>query len=345
MMVHSDFAEGILWVLLSAFGNGSFGLFLKYSHHWKWEHTWLIYSLLAMVVIPWTMAFATVPGLPHLLGSVRDADLVRVSLYGLGWGVGAVLYGLALKMVGLALTYAIAGGLATACGSLLPLVLLHPQELLTQRGWMIIGGVCLIVIGVGLSSWAAHLKTTALTLSSGDVSALSERRSPVSGVLVAIGAGLLTSMLNLSFAYGAPLGKIAMNHGTDPLFAANLIWIVALPAGFLANAAYCAHLIRKGQTWHLFSVSWVSYGLALGMAVLWSAGYIFYGFAGSKLGELAAVVGWPLMSSLTILTANFWGAVSGEWARSGTKPRLVMSGAVLLLSVGMFIIGGAQSGR
>ncbi|MCI0628761.1 MAG: hypothetical protein L0387_45140, partial [Acidobacteria bacterium] len=137
----------------------------------------------------------------------------------------------------------------------------------------------------------------------------------------------------------------AVNHGTHPLFAANLIWIVALPAGFLANAAYCAHLIRKGQSWSLFSSHWTPFGLALGMALLWSAGYIFYGFAGSKLGELAAVVGWPLMSSLTILTANFWGAVSGEWARSGTKPRLVMSGAVFLLCVGMFIVGGAESGR
>jgi L-rhamnose-proton symport protein (RhaT) len=50
--VHSEFAEGIVWVLLSAFGNGSFGLFLKYNRDWKWEHMWLIYSLLAMLVIP-----------------------------------------------------------------------------------------------------------------------------------------------------------------------------------------------------------------------------------------------------------------------------------------------------
>jgi hypothetical protein len=51
------------------------------------------------------MGFATVPGLPQILGSVPDVDLALVFLYGFGWGVGAVLYGLALNMVGLALTY------------------------------------------------------------------------------------------------------------------------------------------------------------------------------------------------------------------------------------------------
>jgi L-rhamnose-H+ transport protein len=333
---------GIFWVLLAALGNGSFGLLLKYNRHWNWEHLWLIYSLFAMVLFPWTVAFVTVPGLPHILALVPNADIGRVFLNGFCWGVGAVLYGLALKKVGLALTYGIAGGLATAAGSLLPLVILHPQELPTLRGRMIIGGVCLIVIGVALSSLAANLKATAIAKSA-NIDAVQEGASFVSGIAVAIGAGLLSSMLNLSFAYGAPLGRVAVTHGTDPLFAANLIWAVALPAGFLANAAYCAHLIRKNQSVHLFSSHRATFGLAVGMAVMWSGGYMCYGFAGSKLGELAAEVGWPLMSSLTILIANFWGAVSGEWARSGTKPRLVMAGAVLLLCAGMFIVGGAES--
>jgi len=79
--------------------------------------------------------------------------------------------------------------------------------------------------------------------------------------------------------------------------------------------------------------------------VLWAGGYVCYGFAGAKLGDLAAVVGWPLMSSLTILIANFWGAASGEWRQSAPRPRVVMVAAVALLCAGIFILGGAQSVR
>ncbi len=343
MSEQSDLSSGIFWVLLAAFGNGSFGLLLKYNRHWKWEHMWLIYSLFAMVVFPGALAFLTIPGLPHVLGLAPVADKARVFLFGFGWGLGAVLYGLALKKVGLALTYGIAGGLATSLGSLLPLVLLHPQELLTPRGWMIIGGVSLIVVGVALSSRAAHLKSVALAHASTNVSTFAERKELASGVPIAIGAGLLCSMLNLSFAFGAPLGRIAVENGTTPLFAAKLIWVVALPAGFLPNAAYCIHLIRKNQPVNLLARHSVSFCLAVGMGVLWSGGYICYGFAGVKLGDLAAEVGWPLMSSLTILIANFWGTASGEWSGSGRNPRLVMAGAVLLLCAGMFVVGGAES--
>ena len=333
---------GILLILAGAFASGSFGLLLKRDSKWEWQHIWLIYSFFGMLVIPWGLGLATVPGLLRVLASANTGDLTRVFIYGLGWGIGAVLYGLALKLVGLALSYAIVMGLTAAVGSLAPLILLHSHELLTLRGLLIVVGVALVVGGVISSSWAGYLRTAALTHSSrqGHVQA---RGDFATGLAAAILSGLLSPMLNLSFAYGDPLVRLAIQNGADSLFAANVIWVVALSAGFIANAAYCVYLIKRSRSGKLLMGHGKEYGFALVMALLWSAGYIFYGIGGSRLGELAAVVGWPLMSSMTILSASFWGALSGEWAGSGRRSRLVMGASVALLCAGMIVVGSSET--
>ena len=153
--------EAVLLILAGATANGSFGLLLKRAGPWRWEHIWLIYSLFGMAVIPWAMAASTVPSLPALLATASSEDIARVALYGLGWGVGSVLYGLALKLVGLGLSYAIVMGLTAAIGSLAPLVLLHREKVATREGSLILIGVAIVVAGVVLSGWAGHLKSTA----------------------------------------------------------------------------------------------------------------------------------------------------------------------------------------
>jgi L-rhamnose-H+ transport protein len=334
--------SSILLILAGAFASGSFGVFLKRTKDWEWQHIWLVYSVFGMLAIPWALGFLTVPALLRVLSEANAGDLIRVFLYGLGWGIGAVLYGLALKLVGLALSYAIVMGLTAAIGTLAPLILLHRNELFTVKGLLIVVGVVLIVGGVVSSSWAGYLKTAAqkgLTRANFEQT----RQSFLSGLAAAVLSGLLSPMLNLSFAYGEPLVSLARQNGADSLFAANIIWVVALSAGFIANGAYCVYLIGRSRSSHLLLGHGQQYRVALIMAVLWSAGYIFYGIGGSRLGELAAVVGWPLMSSMTILSASFWGAISGEWTGSGHKPRLVMSAAVGLLCAGMIVVGSAEA--
>ena len=150
-------------------------------------------------------------------------------------------------------------------------------------------------------------------------------------------------MLNLSFAYGTPLAELAVNLGTQPSMAANVIWVVALSAGFFVNAGYCIYLIFKKRTGQTLLGQHFHYGLGLAMGVLWFSGIVFYGIGGSKLGKLGAVIGWPVMSSMSIITASFWGAVSGEWSGTGRKPVAVMCVSVLVLCAAMFIIGWANT--
>ncbi|MGD0322608.1 MAG: L-rhamnose/proton symporter RhaT [Terriglobia bacterium] len=332
------FIKGACLIFVGAFLASSFGVILKKIRAWRWEHLWLVYSFVGMLAVPWAMGFLTVPQLLTVLRSAHGKDVVPVILYGMGWGLGAVLYGLALKRVGVALSQAIVVGLTAAVGSLAPLVLLHPEYVLTARGKVIIGGVLLIVIGVGLSAWSGQLKENRLEKKATIASSQVASESYIRGIIYAILSGLFSSMLNLSFAYGAPLAQIARAHGARVIFEANAIWTIALTAGFLVNAGYCAYLITRGNSWGVFSDQYFHYGLAILMGVLWCAGPIFYGFGSANFGELAAVVGWVLVTSLNIICANFWGGVSEEWANSGTKPFLAMLSSIVVLCIGMVVV-------
>jgi len=50
-------------VLFAGGMNGSFATPMKRVRGWEWEHTWLVWSFLGMIVIPFAVALATVPDL------------------------------------------------------------------------------------------------------------------------------------------------------------------------------------------------------------------------------------------------------------------------------------------
>ena len=333
---------GMALVCTGGFVDGSLGLALKYPKLWKWEHLWLVFTFMAFGIIPWIVGIITVNDLFGVLRLAKHSDLLVVFLYGLGWGCGAVLYGLALRFAGMALTYAIVMGLTAAIGSFAPLALLHWQEIFTLRGRVIIGAVLLIVLGVVLCAWAGHLKEKALAATEGRRTLATGQR-PVLGVVLAILSGIFSPMSNLSFAYGTPLSDLAVDMGTSTLLAPNVIWVIALSAGSAVNVVYCSVLISKARSWGVFSRPSRDYFLGLLMGVLGPASFVLYGMGSSQLGDLGAVIGWPIMASMGILGANLWGTLTGEWRGVGRRPFIVMSLAVALLTVAMFVLGWAES--
>jgi hypothetical protein len=61
------------------------------------------------------------------------------------------------------------------------------------------------------------------------------------------------------------------------------------------------------------------------------------------MGDLAEVVGWPILSSMGILSANFWGAITGEWSGAGRKPMLIVGSAIAILVAAMFLLGWSST--
>ncbi len=344
--METGFGLGILVILTGSTANSAFGLGLKFTRSWKWEHIWLLFSVTAMILIPWLLGFLTIESLFAVLAASEARDLLLVFLFGMGWGVGSVLYGLALKMVGLTLSYAIVMGLTAAVGTMAPFILLHWDDFLTVKGMVICAGVLLVVVGVLLSAWAGKLREESpgrlQDPAEGSETAAKKitRAAPLLlGLLVAALSGILSPMLNLSFAYGIKLADQAVLLGTSPSMASNVIWVVALSAGFLVNAGYCVYLIVKGRSWHIFRRQPFHYGVGAAMGILWVCGVVTYGIGGSMLGDLREVIGWPMASAMSIIAATVWGALSGEWTGASRQSMAVMGVSILVLSASMFLIG------
>jgi L-rhamnose-H+ transport protein len=151
-------------------------------------------------------------------------------------------------------------------------------------------------------------------------------------------------MINLGFVFGAPVLERANRLGIDPLWAANAIWLPLMMAGALPNLAYCAHLMRRNRTGTQFvaartRANWL---YAAVMAAFWFGSITLYGLASQKLGSWGLILGWPLFTSLIVVTAGGLGIAFGEW--NAARPhglRLQICGmAVLVLAV--FVLSAAS---
>src|ERR1035438_3466726 len=102
---------GIILTLLAGLMAGNCILPMKFSRKWKWENTWLVFSIVSLVILPWMLALGLVD---HLFDAYRSLSLLQLAvpfLFGVGWGVAQVLFGISVARLGLGLAYAIIIGL------------------------------------------------------------------------------------------------------------------------------------------------------------------------------------------------------------------------------------------
>ena len=181
---------------------------LEYLRRWRWENAWIVFSVVALILLPWTLAFTRVPDLLTVYGSVRISDFIVPFLFGAGWGVAQVLFGLAVLRVGMALSFATTIGLGAALGTLVPILLRHPAVLKTARGEILLLGVLLMVAGVIVCSWAGRRREREKRSEASEVG----ERSYMIGIFMAAAAGLLAPMLNYSLAFGDVFLLEALRH-------------------------------------------------------------------------------------------------------------------------------------
>ena len=121
-------SAGIGFLLLVAGGlmNASFAVPMKYTRRWAWENTWLAWTVFALLVIPPVTTICTVPLLGSVYAQAGWRTVLGIALFGAGWGVAQVFFGLAVDVIGVALTFSIVMGISAAVGSLVPLLsLIH----------------------------------------------------------------------------------------------------------------------------------------------------------------------------------------------------------------------------
>src|ERR1700730_11245239 len=119
---------GIVLTLLAGLMAGNCMLPMKFNRTWKWENSWLVFSVVSLVILPWMLALGLVD---HLFEAYRGLTLLQLGvpfLFGAGWGVAQVLFGLSVQRLGLGLAYAIIVGLGALLGTLVPLFAQHRSQ-------------------------------------------------------------------------------------------------------------------------------------------------------------------------------------------------------------------------
>lgn len=331
------FWAGLLVVALGAAMQGSFAVPQKFVRGWAWEKMWLTYSISGMIVIPWLLVAAFIPQAPDAYANVGPRVLARTALFGMGWGIGAVLFGLAMARVGIALAFAIIISLTAAVGSVVPLAVLHPEQVVSRRGGLLFLGLAVAILGVALCSKAGALK---------EAGAAAGRGGFARGLAICIASGIASPMMNFSFAFGTPISEEAVRLGASAVYASFAIFAIAVSSGFLINAGYCLYLVKRNASWRTCEPGAgprnALYAAAMG--ALWLFGFFFYGFGATWLGSYGAILGWPIFMTVMVLVANFWGVATGEWKSAPPRAlRLLAAGIVILIAALAVIAAGAQA--
>ena len=327
---------GMCLLVVAGVMNASFALPMKFVRGWAWENTWLLWSVFALLLLPAALAFSTIPAFGGILYGAGHVALM-VALFGAAWGVAQVLFGLALDKIGMALTFSIVLGLSAAMGSIVPLVRLHADRLLTRAGIISLAGVALVLLGVAMSAVAGTMRERAKNT---DAAA---KPHFVGGLLMAVASGVCASMMNVGFAYGAPLAAAASEHGANSLWQTDAIWVPLMVGGFVPNLLYCVYLLGKRKTSAQYTARnvWPNVPLALGMGILWFGSSVLYGIATVFLGDLGPVVGWPLFMSLIVIVASVLGVWTGEWRGAGSRALRTQAVAVAILVAAVVVLSRA----
>lgn len=328
----------LMLVLLAGGMNGSFAVPMKYTHGWRWEHTWLVWAMLGMLVIPLVVAGFTVPHLweIYLGAGIRPVELT--ALYGMIWGAGTILFGIGITRIGIALGFGITLGISCSVGTIVPLVLLHRQLLFKNGGLLTIAGVGVIFAGVLACARAGTLRE-----------AIAPERTHGSflvGLGICVLSGIGSSAMSIALNEAEPISKLAEALGAPESTSLNSVWPVLLGGGFVVNAGYCAFLLLRNKSGVQFMYStWPNLGLVAAMALLWSGSNFIYSAGARGLGSLGLVIGWPIFMAAIVLTANLWGGLTGEWRGTGKRPMAWAVVGCLMLVAGIWIIasiGGAS---
>ena len=335
--MNSTILIGLLLAFLGGGIQGAFVFPMKFMKNCRWENGWLLFSLVCCLVFPLALAFGTTPGLVEIYSAAGWKTVGLVFLFGLGWGVGVVLFGLGAEFLGMALGIALITAINVCLGALFPILFLSSSQFTTQAGVVLGAALLVMVAGVAVISQAGHLREQ----ERGGAAAAGMSKVPFTiGLLVCIVAGFFCPSTNFAVFFGQPITGAVKQLGTvAPYHVGHAQMLPFFLGGWLVNTAYCVHLLSKNKSFGNFTgpAAFSNVLKAVAMAVLFVVGMVLYIVATSLYltGGSGAVVGWPLFMGATILISNLLGVLSGEWkgVSRGAYAWLYGGAGLLILAV------------
>ncbi len=369
---------GVIYHWIGGFASATNFIPFRQIKRWSWEVYWIIQGLAAWIVAPTLFAEFLVPNLFSILHHAPHSSLFYAFLWGMLWGIGGLSFGLAIRYLGIALGYAIALGLCTAFGTLIPPI--YDGSIMTvmheTSGRIILLGVSVCLIAVVINGLAGLSKEREVTAEE-KAEAGELDFSFGKGIAVAVFAGIMSSFFAFGLKAGAPIAAMAKielaSQNRLDLWQNLPILIVVLWGGFLSNFVWSSALIIKNRSARQFfgkpgnnpmratetsgdtlvdfdpvnpSLSIriarrslaANYFFAALAGVIWYLQFFFYSMGQTRMGRYD-FSSWTLHMASIIIFATLWGLALKEWRGTSSRTRwLVASGLVLL--VGSTLIVG-----
>ncbi len=347
---------GTIMVICAGILNGMFALPMKRTSKWAFENIWLVYSVIAMLVMNCLVVSLSIPHLGQVYSQSGWAPVSMALGFGLLWGLANVFFGQGVSLVGISLTFPICLGLSTSLGTLVPM-LRTPRLFLTLPGELTSVGVAIILAGVVVYAFAGNLKArqgaadaavASADGASANASTSSERPGRgvfLKGLTVVIISGLLDPCLNFAFNFGDPIRRSASAAGASPGSEADAIWAPVLLGSLIVNIAYCSMLLHRNNTWRNFRLKGIAsyWFMASLMGIAWMLSITLYGRGALRMGPLGGSIGWAVFYSCIILGSSLCGVGTGEWKEGRGRPVRLMWFGLTLLLVAVCVLASANA--
>lgn len=339
----SNFLLSIILVFLAGTFQGTFGLGMKKFAPFSWEAFWILFSIIGMLIIPFTWSWFAATGTVKIISATSGGMIAVLMLFGALWGVGSILFGLAITYIGMSLTYGITMGLAAVIGAVVPL--LQVESISSSPAFpFVAAGIFIMLAGIIVLTYAGIKRDQQMKDEKSSQSEIKTGKLFWIGVIFSIANGIAAALLNIGFIHAQPMVKAAIEMGNKPQNASLIAWVVLLWGGFLVNAGYALYLLISKKSYVTFfqSGSVRGYLSAAATSILWFAALGIYGQGAAIMGSMGPIIGWTMFLAISLIVSTIWGLTLGEW-KGVSKARLILFIGNGILIMAWIILGYANS--
>lgn len=351
---------GVFLVMFGGLASGAFYLPLKHVKNWSWESGWIVQGVSAWLLSPWIIALITVPGLLAILGQAPADSILLPVLFGVGWGIGGLTWGLSIRYLGIGLGNTLPLGLTSALSTVIsPLVPILTGQTETPEGtWNAVGlqlqsmfsgtGGAMVLGSIALSLAGIFICGLAATYKEADLNSNKEKSdyNLKKGLAVALVAGIMSACFSFGEATGKSVADITESLNPGTIWKYNGVYAVLLVGGLLTNLVYCVYLAVKNKSYTDFSnrntALKTNYVFALLAGVLWFAQFVFKGIGTTYLPASMNFIAWTVLFSSVIVFSNLIGLTIGEWKGVRLRTRLILMAGLVCLIFSVALVGFAS---
>jgi L-rhamnose-H+ transport protein len=322
----------VILALIAGAMNGSYVTFLKYIQLSN-NFIWAVFAIFAFGIAPWIALFLFGQHIFALFNALSIFHFLVLIIGGILFSLGMVLFVFALKYVGMSVSFILNIAAGTIVGTLLPVLLLNPQKLLTLAGFIQLFALFVFSIALYCMLKASGHRESHLASSN------TFKGKNVLGVLVGSLSGILTSAQGFVYSYSLPsVLKIAIMVNTSNLTATLMVWAIIFNAAMIPYVIF--FLVKFfGEKDTVKSKNWPkSFFWLIVMALFYYGSIVVFSKASISLGDMGSVIAWPMLMIMIILTSNFWGWKQGEWHGAGKVAIKFQKLSILLLVIAILLL-------